>query len=352
MAARTITTTIQMRKGTESQWSTNNPILAAGEIGVEFYGTEGNTKSRFKIGDGETRWKDLLYIERIDNVLFGPDSMKGDKITGQLFIDSSTGVTEIYRPPLEGATDQVNGTWQEVFTLPKGEKIPKNRLDTGATPNKIVTVGTDGKIASSLIPHIAITNTFIRDTFAEILLIPVGDGKEQLQQGDIAILLVDNQTWIFKGGSTNIASNWAELKTPLDAVSSVIELTGDITKSQLLTALELQNVKNYGIAQLVDAQTGTSDTLYATPKTVSTRITKLIATDKEAKAGTSNTQLATPKTIKTYVDDKIVPNYVPNTRKVNGKALSADITLGSSDLSDGADILLVTDTYTINGGTA
>lgn len=351
MAERTITTTIQMRKGSESQWSTNNPILAAGEIGVEFYGTEGNTKSRFKIGDGETLWNDLLYIERIDNVLFGVDSMKGDKITGQLFIDSSTGVTEIYRPPLEGATDQVNGTWQEVFTLPKGEKIPKNRLDIGTTLGQIVAVGTGGKIASSLIPHIAITNTFIRDTFAEMLLIPVGDGAEQLQQGDIAILLVDNQTWIFKGG-TNIASNWAELKTPLDAVSSVIQLTGDITKSELLTALELENVKNYDIAQEEDAQTGTSDTLYATPKTVSTRITKLIATDVEAKAGTSNTQLATPKTIKTYVDDKIVSNYVPNTRKVNNKVLSADITLGSSDLSDGEDILLITDTYTINGGIA
>lgn len=43
------------RRDTATGWSTANPILAAGEIGVV---SDLNT---FKIGDGETAWNDLDY---------------------------------------------------------------------------------------------------------------------------------------------------------------------------------------------------------------------------------------------------------------------------------------------------
>ena len=46
-------TRMQQRRGTSEQWSTANPILAAGEIGYE---TDTN---EFRIGDGVNRWNDL-----------------------------------------------------------------------------------------------------------------------------------------------------------------------------------------------------------------------------------------------------------------------------------------------------
>ena len=46
---------IQLRRGTISTWSTKNPILASGEMGLE---TDTNL---FKIGDGVTSWNDLAY---------------------------------------------------------------------------------------------------------------------------------------------------------------------------------------------------------------------------------------------------------------------------------------------------
>jgi len=46
----------QQRRGTASQWSTANPILAAGEIGFEV------DTNKFKIGDGTSRWTDLVYF--------------------------------------------------------------------------------------------------------------------------------------------------------------------------------------------------------------------------------------------------------------------------------------------------
>lgn len=46
---------IQLRRGTASQWSTENPILLEGEFAIET-----DTK-KFKIGDGITTWNNLSY---------------------------------------------------------------------------------------------------------------------------------------------------------------------------------------------------------------------------------------------------------------------------------------------------
>lgn len=46
---------IQLRRGTAVQWSTNNPVLAQGEMAVEL------DTSRFKIGNGVDAWNDLPY---------------------------------------------------------------------------------------------------------------------------------------------------------------------------------------------------------------------------------------------------------------------------------------------------
>lgn len=48
-------TVIKLRRGTASQWTTANPVLAAGEIGLE------TNTNRTKYGDGTTAWSALPY---------------------------------------------------------------------------------------------------------------------------------------------------------------------------------------------------------------------------------------------------------------------------------------------------
>lgn len=48
-------TRIQVRRGSTSDWSTANPILAAGEIGFD------TTTANIKVGDGSTAWNALPY---------------------------------------------------------------------------------------------------------------------------------------------------------------------------------------------------------------------------------------------------------------------------------------------------
>lgn len=49
-------TRIQFRRGDSTQWESENPLLLAGELGIEL-----DTR-RIKIGDGENRWLNLPYL--------------------------------------------------------------------------------------------------------------------------------------------------------------------------------------------------------------------------------------------------------------------------------------------------
>lgn len=49
--------TMQQKRGTASRWTDTNPVLLAGEIGVET-----DTK-KIKIGDGTTHWNNLDYMK-------------------------------------------------------------------------------------------------------------------------------------------------------------------------------------------------------------------------------------------------------------------------------------------------
>jgi hypothetical protein len=46
---------LQQKRGTAAAWTATNPVLAAGEIGVE------TDTGSFKIGDGSTSWSSLAY---------------------------------------------------------------------------------------------------------------------------------------------------------------------------------------------------------------------------------------------------------------------------------------------------
>jgi hypothetical protein len=71
---------IQMRRDTASNWTTNNPTLAAGEWGLE------TDTGKFKIGDGSTAWNvPLAYSSLPSNVL----PLAGGAMTGAITTNST-----------------------------------------------------------------------------------------------------------------------------------------------------------------------------------------------------------------------------------------------------------------------
>ena len=55
MQEQVLTVRIRQKYDTAENWSKNNPILLAGEIGIE------SNTNRIKIGNGTSHWNDLTY---------------------------------------------------------------------------------------------------------------------------------------------------------------------------------------------------------------------------------------------------------------------------------------------------
>ena len=91
------TVRVQLRRGTEQQWYDANPVLAAGEVGIE---TDTNT---FKFGDGATAWRVLDYAlsDTVDDYI--PLSTKG-VANGVASLDASGFIPTAQLPPLAKVT--------------------------------------------------------------------------------------------------------------------------------------------------------------------------------------------------------------------------------------------------------
>lgn len=84
-----MTVQIQLRRGTASEWSTVNPTLASGEMGLEI------DTGRFKVGNGQTPWNGLVYSS-------GPAGATGP--IGPTGIDGATGIQGSTGPTGVGIT--------------------------------------------------------------------------------------------------------------------------------------------------------------------------------------------------------------------------------------------------------
>ncbi len=63
---------IQLRRDTATNWTTNDPVLANGEIGID------TTVSKFKIGDGSTTWNSLSFVSGTSDNTAIHDNVAGE----------------------------------------------------------------------------------------------------------------------------------------------------------------------------------------------------------------------------------------------------------------------------------
>lgn len=94
--------------------------------------------------------------------------------------------------------------------------------DFGTAEGNVPVLGAGGKLSEAVIPAIAITDTFVVDSQAAMLAL-------KAQQGDVAVRTDVNKTFILKVAPATTLTNWVELETPIDAVTSVNGLTGAVT---------------------------------------------------------------------------------------------------------------------------
>jgi hypothetical protein len=130
-------TRMQQRRSPASDWSTANPILAAGEIGYEI------DTNKFKIGDGINHWADLTYFDNADNIGgslgdYIPLSQRGAD-NGVATLDSDGKLTASQIPNIdEISQDAINAA------LIAGTGIDKTYDDASNT----ITIDIDSTIAT------------------------------------------------------------------------------------------------------------------------------------------------------------------------------------------------------------
>ena len=166
----------------------------------------------------------------------------------------------------------VAGATLEVSDLPS---IPVSKItglgtaatkNTGSAVGNVVEVGSDGKIPSSVLPDIAITDTHVVESESAMLGLTA-------QKGDIAIRTDIGKNFVLKATPASTLANWVELETP-DAyihptftprTSGLYKIT--VTNEGHVSAVEAV-IKEDITALGIPAQ----DTVYTLPKATSTTL--------------------------------------------------------------------------------
>ena len=94
-------------------------------------------------------------------------------------------------------------------------------VSIGTASGNIPVLNGSGKLSDSVIPSIAITDTFVVATEAAMLALTA-------QVGDVAIRTDLNKSFILQTSPASVLANWQELKTPTDTVNSVNGQTGAV----------------------------------------------------------------------------------------------------------------------------
>lgn len=164
------------------------------------------------------------------------------------------------------------------------------------TANGYAGLGSDGKLISSQLPAITITDTFVVGSQAAMLALTA-------ETGDVAVRTDVNKSFILKGSSAGTLADWQELLTPTSSVTSVFGRQGAVTANNgdYTTALVTETTnKRY--------QTDIQQTYNDATSSIQTQLNakeNLANKSTTTTLGTSDTLYPTQNAVKTYVDTKV-----------------------------------------------
>jgi len=132
------------RRGTASQWTSANTVLAAGEFGVE------TDTGQFKIGDGTTEWTSLPYFkDTIDLNIDAKAPINSPTFTGNVVLPTNTVIGSVSSSEI-AVLDGITATTAELNTL-DGITASTNELNIldGVTADASEINRLDGLLAST-----------------------------------------------------------------------------------------------------------------------------------------------------------------------------------------------------------
>jgi hypothetical protein len=234
------TVRIQVRRGTASQWTSTNPILAAGEMGVE---TDSNL---FKFGNGTSTWTALSYANNSDVSIgeISQDAINNALSLGagltksyndgtntiQITVDSDVIALKSY---VDNAVDGIVNTADVTYVLQE---------DRGAV-NGVASLNAQGKVPTSEI---------------DLTVMATREYADYLQTQDLAALTIHQGTTLNVHGiadtsllatdadvldALNTAKSYTDTKketidNSIDSLSTTLQAYADTKKAEAITAAE------------------------------------------------------------------------------------------------------------------
>ena len=137
--------TFKLRRGLASEWTTNDPILSAGEPGLE------TDTRKFKFGDGVTAWNSLAYASMDSPVWTGTGTFSGRQIITQDALSIVSGAVAIDASLGNRFTLAATGD----FTLSNptngiaGQQITV-RIAQDATGGRVMTLGSNYRLGTDI----------------------------------------------------------------------------------------------------------------------------------------------------------------------------------------------------------
>ncbi|QED11527.1 hydrolase [Arthrobacter phage Qui] len=208
-------TVIQPRRGSAASWTTTNPILAIGEIGLE------SDTLKTKMGDGSTAWNSLPY-EGADKAAVGHTH------TVSQLTDATTIGKEIL---LDATAADVRAT----IGAGTSNLVIGTTGTTAMAGNKTFNFSEIlGTIATAQLPPIAITNVYPVANQAAMLALTA-------ERGDMALRADNGESYILSTDSPSTLADWLMITAPGN-VTSVAGRQGAVVLTK--ADVGLSNVDN------------------------------------------------------------------------------------------------------------
>ena len=206
-------TTIQMRRGTATQWTTVNPVLENGEMGLE-------TDTRaFKFGDGTTAWNSLPYFV---------SAVAGHSHTSTQISDSTAVGRSVLTAADAAAARAAIGAGTSSLTIGTG-------AGNAMAGNKTFSFAEiTGMIGTAQLPPLAINEVYTAASQTAMLALTA-------ERGDMAIRTDSGETYVLSTDSPTTLADWKKITSPGN-VTSVAGRQGAVVLTK--ADVGLSNVDN------------------------------------------------------------------------------------------------------------
>lgn len=360
MAEKTLKTKLKLRYDTLANWGTNDPVLLKGEVAlVEVPNAVDPIHNAptvvYKVGDGVKTFSQLNYGAALSADVYS----WAKAATKPSYNAGEVGVTESAFPGLK-KTGTITEVKMNGASKGTSGSVDLGKVVVGASNTQhafIENPSADGSYVFAQDLTINASNQVEYSNFDDSISFPdmkmfneVSDGLQSAQQditgvkSDIITLKSGKQDKLKAGSHISIATDntisaaWPSkndiglgsvanksLDTSVTA-NSANYITSGAVKSYVdgkITGLTKFDIVKYDKFNLLPT-TGVKGTIYIVPHAH--------GTNDSYDEYIWNTALTTPAYEKIGNTDVDLSGYVPTTRKVNGKPLSADIDLGAADV--------------------